>query len=271
MSTHNIKKFRKHGDSKTKILSGTTISPGYAKGIMHIYRGILGPEDSPSKSHKYNADEEIARLDQATFDISNELMELANLVEKEIDARLAEVFDAHKMILNDSLLRSELRKEIVENFVSASIAVKSVFLRWEKRFLLMESIVAKEKADDMRDISIRLCNALAGITIHPLEKIPKNCVLVTTRLLPSDTIFLKRQSVAAVLLEYGSFGSHAALFARQMGLPCISDVPNIMNLLKNEDKALVDANKGVVTLNPTKTMEKEFDKNWSDYLRMFKH
>jgi len=70
----------------------------------------------------------------------------------------------------------------------------------------------------MQDISIRLRNALAGITAHSLEEIPGGCVLATRHLLPSDTVFLAGRSVSAVLLEYGSAGSHATLFAREMGL-----------------------------------------------------
>jgi phosphoenolpyruvate-protein kinase (PTS system EI component) len=92
--------------------------------------------------------------------------------------------------VNDGALKEDLKKEIAGNLVSAGSAVKKVFLRWENRFLLMESQIAKDKGDDMRDLSNRLCNALAGITIHPLEGIPPGCVLATTRLLPSDTVFL---------------------------------------------------------------------------------
>ena len=78
-------------------------------------------------------------------------------------------------------MKDELKREIVDNVVSASSAVKTVLLRWEKRFLLMESQVARNKSDDIRDISIRLRNALAGITIHPLDEIPYGCVLAISR------------------------------------------------------------------------------------------
>jgi phosphoenolpyruvate-protein kinase (PTS system EI component) len=88
-------------------------------------------------------------------------------VEEEIDSRLAEVFMAHRIMLSDASLIKELRHEIVDNLVSVSTAVKTVFLRWEKRFLLMESQIARDKGDDMRDVSMRLRRALAGITVHP--------------------------------------------------------------------------------------------------------
>lgn len=138
----------------------------------------------------------------------------------------------------------------MENLVSAGSAVKTVFLRWEKRFMMMESQIARSKSDDLRDLEIRLRNALAGITIHPLEEIPYGCVLAISRLLPSDTVFLIGRSTAAVLLEYGNIGSHAALFAREIGLPCISGIANLQTTVPEGAFALVDADAGVVTIDP---------------------
>jgi len=240
------------------IIHGASISPGLAQGVLHLQPGLLGPIDVTVNSDQHNVEEEFYRLDQATAKISDDLLVLAGRVEKEIDSRLAEVFDAHRQILEDSALKEELKKEIVDNLVSAGSAVKSVFLRWETRFLLMESTMAREKGDDLRDISLRLRNALAGITVHPLEDIPESCILVTPRLLPSDTVFLSRRSTAAVLLEFASMGSHAALFTRQMGIPCISGISDIMARLPKGASALVDAQSGVVTINPTQEMRTAF-------------
>lgn len=234
------------------VVRGTPISPGLAQGFIHLHHDLLGLIDTPGSIAKHNVEEEFARLDLATANITDDLVVLATRVEKEIDSRLAEVFGAHQLMLNDSSLRQELRKEIVDNLINASSAVKIVFLRWERRFLSMESQIARDKSDDMRDISIRLRNALAGINIHPLDKIPQNCVLATSRLLPSDTVFLAGQGASAVLLEYGSTGSHAALFARQMGLPCISGITDLLTTVPDGALALVDADTGTVTIRPQK-------------------
>ena len=154
------------------IIQGTPISPGLAQGPINVQHSLLGPIDAPVDIQQNNVEEEFSRLDAATSRISEDLIALATRVEKEIDSRLAEVFGAHQLMLNDSSLRQELRKEIVDNLVNASSAVKTVFLRWEKRFLTMESQIARDKGNDMRDISRRLRSALAGITVHPLDEIP---------------------------------------------------------------------------------------------------
>ena len=246
------------------IIQGTPISPGLAEGIIHVHRNILGPIDAPVDIAQRNVEEEFSRLDVATAKISDDLVTLATRVEKEIDSRLASVFGAHQLIVDDASLRAELRKEILDNLVTASSAVKTVFLRWEKRFLLMESHIARDKGDDIRDVSIRLSNALAGITVHPLDEIPHGSVLATSRLLPSDTVFLAGRSTSAVLLEYGSIGSHAALFAREMGLPCISGLSNILTTVPNGALALVDADTGTITIRPQEKQKLIFRRKVDD-------
>jgi phosphoenolpyruvate-protein phosphotransferase len=248
----------------TLIIQGTPISPGLAEGIIHVHRNLLGPIDAPEDIEQNNVEKEFWRLDDATKRISDDLLALATRVEKEIDSRLASVFGAHQLIVGDSSLKEELRKEIADNLVSASSAVKTVFLRWEKRFLLMESQIARDKGDDIRDISIRLRNALAGITVHPLDEIPHGCILATSRLMPSDTVFLASRSTSAILLEYGSAGSHAALFTREMGLPCISGLPNLLTTVPDGALALVDADTGTVTIRPQEKQKVIFRKKVDD-------
>ena len=251
-------------NGSTLIIQGTSISPGLAQGPIHVQHSLLGPIDVPVDIKQNNVEEEFSRLDAATSRISEDLVDLATRVEKEIDSRLAEVFGAHQLMLNDSSLREELRKEIVDNLVSASSAVKTVFLRWEKRFLMMESHIARDKGDDMRDISRRLRSALAGITVHPLDEIPDGCVLAISRLLPSDTVFLSGRPTAAVLLEYGSTGSHASLFAREMGLPCISGFVDLLTTIPNGELALVDADEGIVTICPREKQKVIFQQKVDD-------
>ncbi len=256
-------------NTRTLMLEGTPVSPGLAEGPIHLQHTLLGPIDVPESIIQGNVEEEFSRLDAATVSISSDLLALATQVEKEFDARLSDVFEAHQLMVNDPALREELRKEIAENLISAGSAVKTVFLRWEKRFLLMESQIAQDKSADMHDISIRLRNALAGITIHPLDRIPHGCVLAISRLLPSDTVFLAGRSIAAVLMEHGSMASHAALFTREMGLPCISKIPGLMNSASDGALALVDADTGTVTIHPEKQQQAIFRKNVEDKERSY--
>ncbi|MDQ8204300.1 phosphoenolpyruvate--protein phosphotransferase [Pelagicoccus sp. SDUM812003] len=246
-----------------RTIKGKPISTGLAEGRAYVYREPLQSLDLPTPIIASDVEREIDFLEKATGVISEDLASLATKVEKEMDARLASVFEAHKMMVNDPSLKIELQTEIRDNLVSASSAVRSVFLRWEKRFLLMESQISRHKGDDMKDLSNRLSNALSGIKVNRLGSLPSGGILVAKRLLPSDTVFLSKQSAAAVLLEYGGASSHAALFAREMGLPCIAQVHGILQRIQHNAPLLVDAELGTVVLHPSKKSIAAFQKKIS--------
>ncbi len=243
--------------SEEEIIQGIPISSGLAEGFIYIHQSVL-PIDIPDTIGHRDIRKETNLLDESMLKISDDLFALSIKVEQEMDKNLAKVFGVHKLIVDDVSLKTELRKEISENLLSASSAVKKVFLRWEKRFLLMESQIARNKSDDMQDISNRLQNALAKIIIHPLENVPPKCVLIASRLLPSDTVFLSSRSIAAILLEHGSIGSHAALFAREMDVPCIARIPNLLNNAYKGKWSLVDADSGNVVISPDKNQKNIF-------------
>jgi phosphoenolpyruvate-protein kinase (PTS system EI component) len=135
------------------IIHGKPISPGLAEGTTHIHYDTPRLPDPPGSLSTQDVDREFHHLETSIALITERLLAVATRVEQEMDANLAAVFNAHQQILNDPVLKMELRTEIRENLVSASSAVKTVFQRWERRFLDMESRMAQQKGEDMRDIS----------------------------------------------------------------------------------------------------------------------
>ncbi|AFU97498.1 phosphoenolpyruvate--protein phosphotransferase [Simiduia agarivorans] len=238
------------------LLRGKSISRGLSSGILYSNPGIRfhSSRQVPSGGVEY----ELARLEVANGQVFDDLSVLSERVEREINGKYAEIFDAQIAMIGDTLLQNEIRKEITTSLVSASWAVKTVLLRWESRLLLSGSQMAKDKCDDMKDISYRYRDVFSGISVNYLDNLPVNCVLVLDRLLPSDAINLTAKSVSAVLLQYGAPGSHAALFVREMELPAISGIPNLTSTIVGRDWALVDADRGEVTVNPSLTEKKAF-------------
>jgi phosphoenolpyruvate-protein phosphotransferase len=246
------------GRTTPLIIHGKGISPGLAEGITFLHRDRFQSMDAPVLISRKDVDHEVSYLERSIAKITLDLLALATRVEQEMDSSLAAVFDTHQLILNDPGLKMELQAEIQGKLINASSAVKAVFLRWEKRFLLMKSLTAQHKGADMRDISNRLSNSLDGIISTPLERLPHGCVLVASQLLPSDTEFMAQRSTAAVLLEFGRSMSHAILFTRAMGLPCITGIRDILNTVPANVQVLVDADKGDVVIQPRKPRRTSF-------------
>lgn len=245
-------------ERKTTTLSGRTLSPGLGEGQIFVYRDIMNRLDEFYDIDDTQTEPELKRLDRALARISDDLGVLADRVDAEIDSELSGVFHAHLAMVQDASLRAEAEKEIKDELVSAGSAVKTVFRRWERRFQSMDGEVSRQKGDDMRDLARRLVSALAGVHAHALKNLPRGSVLVANRLLPSDTVFLARNMAAAALLEVGAKGSHAALFAREIGLPCVAGLPDLLRTVSENSYAVVDADGAQAIINPTATQRDTF-------------
>jgi phosphoenolpyruvate-protein phosphotransferase len=239
-------------------LTGEMLSPGLARGPLFVHHTLEHLNEFYDIT-EHDIPRETRRLERALERISRELGVLARRIESEIDSQMSEVFEAHQTMLADEGLRDELKKEIEQELTSAGSAVRAVFRRWERRFNAMEASVAQRKAEDMQDLAHRLIRTLAGVHAHELEKMPAGAVLVAPRLLPSDTIFLARQSAAAALLREGGSGSHAALFVRESGLPCITKIADLPDAEQNGTDALVNATEGTVILCPTDEQIRDYE------------
>jgi phosphoenolpyruvate-protein kinase (PTS system EI component) len=99
-------------EEKALIISGKVISPGLAEGKTFLHRDVLRSLDAPVAIDTENIEQELGYLEDATAVITEDLLGLATRVEKEMDSRLAAVFETHQMMLNDPALKEELRTEI---------------------------------------------------------------------------------------------------------------------------------------------------------------
>ena len=50
----------------------------------------------------------------------------------------------------------------------------------------------------------------------------------------------------AIVTEYGGILCHGAIISREKAIPCITNIPNVMDTLKDNKDVYVDANKGVI-------------------------
>ncbi|MDF7798563.1 phosphoenolpyruvate--protein phosphotransferase [Pontiellaceae bacterium B1224] len=245
-------------------LKGKKLSGGLGCGEAFVYEDVMNRTDEFYDIEDEQVFSEIKRLHEALKQVSSQLEGLANDVREEMDTDLSDVFQAHRMIIEDQTLQEEVEREVSEELMSAGSAVKTVFRRWERRFQSMEAKVGQQKSDDIRDLARQLISALAGVRRHAFEELPEGCILVANRLLPSDTLFLMRRDTAGVLLEEGGAGSHAALFANEIGLPCLAGLENIVQKVKTGDQILIDAGAQEIIIHPSQEDQQNFEAKCED-------
>ncbi|NET25801.1 putative PEP-binding protein [Okeania sp. SIO1I7] len=79
-----------------------------------------------------------------------------------------------------------------------------------------------------------------------VEEFPDKAILVVPVIIPSYLPLLKK--VSGIISEQGGVTSHAAILAREIGIPAIVGATNSTNIIKTGDYLLIDGNNGAIYL-----------------------
>ncbi|MBU0471960.1 MAG: hypothetical protein KKF89_03275 [Nanoarchaeota archaeon] len=157
----------------------------------------------------------------------------------------------------DELINIFKRKPCVEELKRRK---KSYFWKNENNNIeFLSGVEAQKKYDELlvrdEDIDINLKGvsvnkgkiigtARVVVTEHSLKTLGKNDILVTLMVRPS--FYSKIKNCKAIITEEGGINSHAAILARELGIPCIVQVKNATKNIENGEKLEVDADKGMI-------------------------
>ena len=238
------------GKDKMLTLVGKGVSAGLAKGKAFVYIDVLQRDSELYEIDPTRVGEELARIEEAIDNVRQGLSLDAKQIEDKLGKKSADIFLAQEAMLLDTSVVEKLKTTLKEELIDAEKAVRTVFRLLARRFRDMNNEVFQERGDDLDDLSRRLLLSLAGIHAHSLEDLPKNTVLVARRLLPSDTVFLSRSSTVAVLAEFAGPAAHAALLARELGIPCVGGIPELLKTVHTGDVVLVNGIEGTAVINP---------------------
>ena len=161
----------------------------------------------------------------------------------------AMVFDAHLMFFDDPEFMGGIEAEIDNNGSNAIKATNDVMKNYVAIFESMDDEYMRERAADIKDVSKRLMNNLAGIEDSILIE-ENNTIVVADDLTPSDTAQLDKEKVIAFLTNVGGRTSHSAIMARTLEIPAVVGLKDITEVVKNGDILIVDGIEGRVYIDP---------------------
>ena len=108
--------------------------------------------------------------------------------------------------------------------------------------------VATPTSDDLRGVgaSPGRAEGAARIILEPagFGQLRPGEVLIAPATGPAWTPLFR--TAAAVVTETGATMSHAAIVAREYGLPCVVAVPGVTNAFRNGERVIVDGSAGIV-------------------------
>ena len=235
--------------------NGVAASKGYAIGKVFLQE----QEEIVIKETTVNDITKEKETLQKALDASKEqLLKIKEKALKEMGEDKAAVFEAHITLLDDPEFTGAMMMEVESNSVNAMKAVDNVTNTFVMIFESMEDAYMRERAADIKDVSKRIIQNLAGVNPKAFSVTEENTVIVAHDLTPSDTAGLDRSKVIGFITNIGGRTSHAAIMARTLEIPAVLGLGDITSSVKNGDTIILDGITGDVLINPTEEQVKEY-------------
>ncbi len=238
------------------ILSGRAVSRGIAVGkavCLHgrkrqFYRVSL--KDS-------QIEREIRRFLAAVRLAKRQLKKIVPKNTKIAGKNKSGIIETHLLILEDKSLLSKVENNIREQKVNAEWSVKTVFDSYIADYKSISDEHLRERHIDLEDISDRILNALGG-SGNPVVLLDKNSIIVAGDVKPSTLIELTERSPKGIVTERGGWTSHTFILAREMNLPAVTSVGDLLRRVKTGDEIIIDGYNGKIILSPSEKISAEY-------------
>jgi len=239
------------------VLQGKGAAPGAAVGQVYIYNEKF---KKPKESF-ITSDQAQAHLDRYLSikkEALNELEELRLSLLK-VDSSKAEIFNAQKEIVEDIIINEEIPARIQNENWAGDWAIFQVYDTVLNVLKKTPDPLISERSADFDDVRSLLLRLWYGQKKEKLNALTKPVIIAADELMPSDIASMDKNRVLAILLEAGGVTSHAAIIAKGLGIPAVMCIPQLLDTVKQEQLAAVNAYEGTVILNPNEETVREYN------------
>ena len=203
-----------------KVATGKSILKGIAIGKLKIYRKEAA---ETSRLSNLTPQEEYARFQAAQKTAQEQLEQLYEKALDEVGEDNAAIFEIHQMMLEDEDYVDAVKGILDTQGATAEYAVTTTGENFAATFAAMEDPYMQARSADVKDISRRVVNILAGTETGSVQG-DEPAILVADDLTPSETVQLDKSKLLGFITRGGSTNSHTAILARTMGIPALIGV-----------------------------------------------
>ena len=219
---------------------------------LEVQRYAVPPQEAPGES---------ARFDVAVERVRAEFEELRASVPATAPAEFGAFINLHLMILNDSTLSVVPRRIIETDHCNAEWALKVQTDALLAQFDEIEDAYLRERRADVIQVAERVMKALSGQPGHvppPQAGSGQNLILVAHDLSPADVVQFKRHMFVSFITDLGGTTSHTAVVARNLAIPSIVALHRARQMIRENERIIVDGTQGVVIVNPDQQVLAEY-------------
>lgn len=226
---------------------GYAAAAGVGIGVTLLYRTGHFTLERTSDVSTRHPDAEWRRFLAAQKSVDAELAQLA----QGSNSLVAEVFAAHRTILQDQMLADAVRTAVYEDGRSAAGATFRAINELAALVSGLDDAYFAGRAADILDIGKRLLAQLGATAQRPrLDSLPDDTILVADDLTPSDVAQLQPESVRGIALAESTPTAHSAILARSLGIPMVCGLGDECLRTLTRRPAIVDGDRGLLIVNP---------------------
>src|SRR5438874_12933164 len=238
------------GDNKEIRFQGAGVSPGLARGVIHVVRDAL--DDVP----RYHIEpsqigNEIARFEAALVQTRVQILEMQQKIAEAIGAKDAAIFDAHLLVVEDRTLIDEVLRRLETERCNVEWVFQEVASNYAETLSKIDDPYLRERAVDMQDVTRRIVRNLQGKAPKPVFSAAEPHILVAHNLTPSDTATMNRELVLGIVTDLGSRTSHTAIIARSLNIPAVVGLHDATEKLESGQHVVLDGYTGLLIVDPT--------------------
>jgi phosphotransferase system enzyme I (PtsI) len=238
------------GDKQELRFHGAGVSPGIARGPIHVVRDDL--DDVPRYPiEPSQIASEIARFEAALVQTRVQILELQQEIAEAIGTKDAAIFDAHLLVVEDRTLIDEVLRKLETDLCNVEWVFQEVATKYVETLGQIDDPYLRERALDIQDVTRRIVRNLQGKAPKPLRGLTEPHILVAHNLTPSDTATMSHQQVLGIATDLGSRTSHTAILARSLNIPAIVGLHDATDKLETGRQVLLDGYDGLLIVDPT--------------------
>ena len=237
-----------------ELYQGKGVVPGIAIGRLYVFEK---GKEQVEKISVADTEAEVVRFQSARGQAMEQLDKLYQDALSRVGEENAQIFDVHKMMLDDLDYIEAIEGHIREDAVNAEYAVTVTGKEFSAMFSEMDDAYMKARAVDVIDVSDRLVRLLKGKKEAGLNT-DEPVILLADDLSPSETIQMDKSKILAFVTRHGSANSHTAILARSLNIPSLVNTDIAVSEQYHLREAVVDGAAGLLLLEPdAETLQKK--------------
>ncbi len=227
-----------------KIVHGTCMSPGKAVGKAYILQ---------TEKISYNAtdinEKEKQKILNAIRETVTQIINEINEANEKYDHRIAEIFNAHKYIVDDPVLIEKTIKKI-DNGYNAFKAYDESVHEFIKIIEVSDNDYMLGRIIDIIDATDMVKENLCKIEKHENLRFDEPTIIISKEIKPSLMLASKKSNIVGFVSIKGYFHQHSGIIARTLKVPEIIS-SDILNHINGGENIMIDCDSGNVYIEPT--------------------